>query len=550
MSQASTRAIIGVDSSIASPALLESLRRMNFETRTTEPSRCEFAGLSSLLLSSSDALSSQEMDFVHQGGHLWVFLADVLSNGSDSSLPAITRRFGESEWYIIPERQGWPTLGRTPSEFPAITPLSTLDLPDEHWQVVASVNIGMVHHPVIVAKSCGEGLVICSGIPLSSVQSPNTDLLSLFSALWRVRALSSPLATKEVGVAVVGYGPFGGMGYFHGSASNSTDGLSFVSAVDPDPARRKQAEDDFPGVQTFASVDELAKDLESELVIIATPPLTHFEIAKQLLSAGKHVVVEKPMCLTVAQADELIELATTRGRVLTVNQNRRWDQDFRTIRALVESGELGEVFNIETFVGGFEHPCRAWHSDESVSGGIAYDWGAHHIDWILQLYHETPVEIHTHGHKRKWMEVTNLDQIRIHMVFADGREATFFQSELAGVRKPKFYIQGTKATLVGEYRPIVSEDVAPNHGYVKTQFHHAEAPAELVLATYKGPQGVSITQVPLLAPDRFGLHRNLADHLHLGLPLEVDATEVREVIAVLEQSHAASASVTAFPPSE
>ena len=69
--------------------------------------------------------------------------------------------------------------------------------------------------------------------------------------------------------------------------------------------------------------------------------------------------------------------------MLTVYQNRRWDPDFMAVRRAVETGLLGDVFNVETFVGGYEHPCRTWHSDTAVSGGAGYDWGSHHVDWVL-----------------------------------------------------------------------------------------------------------------------------------------------------------------------
>ena len=106
---------------------------------------------------------------------------------------------------------------------------------------------------------------------------------------------------------------------------------------------------------------------------------------------------------------------------LTVNQNRRWDADFVAVQRAVQAGLLGDLFNVETFVGGFEHPCRAWHSEESVSGGAVYDWGSHHVDWIVQLIGGPPSTVTCHGHKRVWHDVTNLDQLRVRLAWPDGR---------------------------------------------------------------------------------------------------------------------------------
>ncbi len=447
--------------------------------------------------------------------------------------------FEDSEWFLRFTADLPLSLPQHP-EVRVAGPLSIVDLPQEasDSQAIAWVNIAMEDH-VVVARTHvnGVNLIIC-GLPISHLTEANRALVhALVSTTLPQAARRRRSSNSTLGLAVVGYGPYGGMGYFHGSAANATEGLTFVAAVDPSDERRQQASNDFPAIATYDSVEKLAHDDAVDIVVIATPPSSHFELAMAMLQASKHVVVEKPLCLTTAEAEELIRTAEERELVLTVNQNRRWDQDYRTIKYLVETGVLGEVFNIETFVGGFEHPCRAWHSDESVSGGIAYDWGAHHIDWILQLYGSAPLSVHAHGHKRKWFEVTNLDQIRINMTFSEGREATFFQSEIAAFRKPKFYIQGTKGTLVGEYRPITIESVRPVDGYTHETFHHAEAPAHLTLGIYEGERGVSVAEVPLLEPDRNGLHRNLADHLLLGTKLEVDVREVANVITILEKAH-------------
>jgi predicted dehydrogenase len=220
--------------------------------------------------------------------------------------------------------------------------------------------------------------------------------------------------------------------------------------------------------------------------------------------------------------------------VLTVHQSRRWDQDFRAVRAAVDDGMLGQVFNMETFVGGFEHPCRAWHSEDTVSGGTVYDWGSHHIDWILQLFGRGPASVTALGHKRVWHDVTNVDQLRVRMLWDDGREAEFLSSDIAAVRRPKFYIQGTEGTLVGQYRPLSFERLDPALGFVRETAHHAEAPADLVLARYSTGSGVAEIRLPLPPVQPFAFHRNLADHLLLGDPLAVDPSSSRDVVAVLE----------------
>src|SRR5437667_332218 len=345
---------------------------------------------------------------------------------------------------------------------------------------------------------------------------------------------------RNIGVGIVGYGPLGAMGYHHGLGVMRTEGLELVAVVDPSVERRKAAETDFPGVRTYASVSDLVGDDDVEVAFVATPPAHHVALTLALLRAGKHVACEKPLCLTVAEADQIIATATASRRMLTVHQNRRWDPDFVALRRAVGAGLLGEIFNVETFVGGYAHPCRTWHSDTAVSGGAGYDWGSHHVDWVLQLLAGRPRVVQAHGHKRVWHDVTNQDQIRIRMTWPDGREAEFLQSDIAAVRRPKFYVQGTAGTLVGTYRTVTLEAIEPGRGYGATQAHHAEAPAERLLARYESGNGSSATRLPPALEQPFAFHRNLADHLNLGEPLAVTPASVRRVIGVLEAAQRSS----------
>ncbi len=407
-----------------------------------------------------------------------------------------------------------------------------------HPETLAFVSAGFEDHPVVVRRPLGEGQVVVSGLGSEAGALGSPGLARLLA-----RAVAGPSAVgapAAVGVAVVGYGPYGGMGQRHGVACRATTGLDLVAAVDTSDQRRKAAEAEFPGIAVYATVDELLGDDAVDVVVVATPPSSHAPLAARLLDEGRHVVVEKPMCLTASDADDLIRRARANDRVLTVHQNRRWDADYLAVRRAVDGGQLGEVFNVETFVGGFEHPCRAWHSHVPVSGGAVYDWGSHHVDWILQLLGGPPARVSTFGHKRVWHDVTNLDQLRLHLAWDDGREAEFFQSDVAAVRRPKFWVQGTEGTLVGHYRSLVTEAVDPVAGYTRDDHHHAEAPADLVVGRYEPGYGLTETRLPPVREPAHGFHRNLADHLLLGEPLAVTPESVRDVVAVLEASQRSS----------
>lgn len=441
-----------------------------------------------------------------------------------------------TEWFVtLAER---PEAARLEGEVPVTTPLRCLVPVAPGVEVAATTSVRYRHEPTITVRRLGAGRVVTCGV---------ADVVALLDhpVLGRyVRRLlgALPPAVDQVGVAVVGYGPFGGMGYTHGLAVTETEGLRFVAAVDPVPERRAAAEADFPGLRAYGDATDLVADAEVDVAIVATPPAHHADLAVALLAAGKHVVVEKPMCLTVADADRMVGAADANARMLTVHQSRRWDADFVALHRAVERGAIGEVFNVETFVGGFEHPCRAWHSEEAISGGAVYDWGSHHVDWILHLLGGLPERVVATAHKRVWHDVTNADQVTVWMQWADGREATFRQSDVAAVRRPKFYVQGTTGTIEGRYRPLRFERLEAGRGYQASVSHHAEAPVDLRIVRYDGTFGLVEEHLAPPPAPAWGFHRNLADHLLLGEPLAVPPEESRAVVAVLEAAHRASSS--------
>ncbi len=436
-----------------------------------------------------------------------------------------------TEWFIT--LAGGPAAARLEGEVPISSALRALETIDA--ETVATTSIRFRHHPTMAVRGLGRGRIVTSGVAdLDALR--RHDVLGVF--LGRLEHPRSPATTRDLGVAVVGYGPFGGMGYLHGLAATETDGLRLAAAVDTSAERLDAARRDFPDLHTYDDADALAGDDTVDIVIVATPPVFHAPIGLEMLRAGKHVVVEKPMCLTAADADTMLATADQVDRVLTVHQSRRWDRDVLALRRIIDDGLLGEVFNIETFVGGFEHPCRAWHSEASVSGGAVYDWGSHHIDWILRFFDgEPPRRVLTSAHTRVWLDSTNVDQLSVWMQWDDGREATFRQSDIAAIRRPKFYVQGTGGTAAGHYRPLRDERIEAGRGHLDGWHHHAEAPVELSATTYAG-NGVLIDHtIPTAPHPGWGFHRNLADHLLLGEALEVRPEQSRDVVAVLEAAH-------------
>jgi predicted dehydrogenase len=261
-----------------------------------------------------------------------------------------------------------------------------------------------------------------------------------------------------------------------------------------------------------------------------------------MMGAGKHVVCEKPLALTRRETDAMTEMADKQGVHLSCHQNRRWDVDYLAIQQALREGLIGELFYMETFVGGFHHPCGYWHSHDTVSGGLTYDWGAHYLDWIVSLIPDPIRTVTATRHKRVWHDVTNADQERIQLRFAGGQEAEFMHSDIAALRKPKWYLLGTKGAISGQWQDVVEYEPDPLVYFERHSIPATEMPPDLTLYR-RHPSGQIVTQ-KLAVPERrhFGFHRNIADHLLSGEPITAPLSDSVQVVAILEAAARSAAS--------
>lgn len=144
----------------------------------------------------------------------------------------------------------------------------------------------------------------------------------------------------------------------------------------------------YPQVKTYRTLESMLADELVELVIVNTPNYTHYEYAKKALEAGKHVVVEKPFTINVAEAKELIALAKQQNKILSVYQNRRYDSDYKTLKKVIDDKVLGELVEVEMHFDRYrEELSPKQHKEIPGPGtGTLYDLGSHLIDQALQLF--------------------------------------------------------------------------------------------------------------------------------------------------------------------
>ncbi|HOS44791.1 MAG TPA: ThuA domain-containing protein, partial [Armatimonadota bacterium] len=379
--------------------------------------------------------------------------------------------------------------------------------------------------PMAYTRAYGSGRVVylALGHTQQSWRHPEFQKLVIRSIAYGAGA-APPARTVRCGL--LGYGPAFDMGKGHGGWIDATPGMKTVAMCDANPARVEAAKAELPDLLGyFTSLDAMLAMPEVELVVNILPHNLHAPTTLQCLAAGKHVVLEKPFCLTVAEADAMIALARENGVMLSLFHNRRWDGDYLTIKDLIARGLIGEIYHIECGQMGYSQPGFWWRSDKAVSGGIMYDWGAHFLDWILNLMPEAKItQVMGNFQKRVWHAVTNEDFGQAYIRFDNGATADYITSQISASGRPKWRIQGTLGAIEHNGGDITLTSFA------------------------NGVRQDSTVKVTLPGYGSVEYYRNVADHLLMGEELIVTPEQARRVIGVIEAARRSSELGASVPP--
>lgn len=334
---------------------------------------------------------------------------------------------------------------------------------------------------------------------------------------------------QKVGVGIIGYGLAGQV--FHAPLIHSVQGFDIKKIVTS--SNRDKAQTDFPNAQIVASANELMSDPEIELVVIATPNTSHLPLAKQALAAGKHVVVDKPFTNTVQDADELIALAKEKNRLLSVFQNRRWDNDFLTLQACLKSGALGDIFTYEAHYDRFRPEVnRKWREQDLPGSGMLYDLGAHLIDQALFLF-GTPQSVYADLLKQR----PDSDVIDyFHLLLNYDKLRVILHSGII-VKKPgpRFEVHGTKGSFI-KYGLDSQEDTLKVGGRPGDKNWGADKP-EFYAELTTDVNGLTLTgKIETLPGSYEKYYALLLEAVRNNQPLPVTAEDGRNVIKVIEKA--------------
>lgn len=253
-------------------------------------------------------------------------------------------------------------------------------------------------------------------------------------------------STEKKYAAVIGYG---GMGGWHTQHLLKSDVFTLAGIYDINEEKRNLAES--RGIHAYASREELLADPKIELVTVATPNDCHEEIVVAALLAGKNVISEKPVTLTLSSLERMIAVAEKCGKIFTVHQNRRFDVDYLAMKQLHDSGEIGEILDLESRIHGSRGIPSDWRGEKEHGGGMLYDWGIHLIDQALMVLGWDVDAVNC-----RFDHITNEevdDGFRLDLYMKNGSHAYVEVGTYNFIAMPRFYMRGKGGTaLISDWR--------------------------------------------------------------------------------------------------
>ena len=259
-----------------------------------------------------------------------------------------------------------------------------------------------------------------------------------------------------LGVGIIG---FGRIGAEHAAWLAASANARAVAVADATPARQGLARE--RGLRVHATVPALLADPTVSAVLVATPTAMHFDHARLALTAGKHLLVEKPIALDLSQARHLVEQADAAKLVLSVFHNRRWDLDYLTVRRALASGVLGKLINIESRLGQWAScvgPAAReyrpqWRNEATFGGGGLYDWGSHFVDQIWRLlWPAKPLRVFAQLRGNVWTQDCD-DFARVLIDFDNGVAALVEINTTSMHPLERWRIDGTRGSASSPHSP-------------------------------------------------------------------------------------------------
>lgn len=243
-------------------------------------------------------------------------------------------------------------------------------------------------------------------------------------------------------IVVVGYG---GMGSWHTRTIAAIPECNLKGTYDINPERNRVATEN--GVYAYPSFEAVLADPQVDLVTVAIPNDQHKDICIKAMQAGKNVVCEKPVALSSAELQEMIDVANQCGVIFTVHQNRRWDEDYRTVKTMFDNNTLGKVFRIESRVHGSRGIPGDWRNQKEHGGGMVLDWGVHMLDQMDQMMGDRKIKTIFATLSNVTNEAVD-DGFTVLVTYEDGIEWIVEVGTSHFINLPRWYVLGENGSAI------------------------------------------------------------------------------------------------------
>lgn len=250
------------------------------------------------------------------------------------------------------------------------------------------------------------------------------------------------MAEKVIQTGIIGFGLSGKV--FHAPFLHTNPGFQIRSIVE---RHHSNSSSQYPYVRIDSDYHLMLQDDEIELVVICLPNYLHYQVARDCLLAGKHVVIDKPFATTTQEADDLIELAESENLRIFVYHNRRWDGDFRTIQSIISQKTLGEIVEYEAHFDRYRPIINklTWRDENIPGAGILFDLGSHLIDQAMQLFGK-PEGIFADIRKQRSGSLVD-DYFDVHLYYS-GFKAILKAGMMVIKNGPHFIVTGKEGSFI------------------------------------------------------------------------------------------------------
>lgn len=332
-----------------------------------------------------------------------------------------------------------------------------------------------------------------------------------------------------IAVGLIGYGLAGRA--FHAPLIGTVGRLRLAAIV---TSRRDAVAAAWPDARVVADPSALLDDPSIDLVVIATPNATHAPLAQAALTAGKHVVIDKPFATNPSDGEALIELARSGGRVLSVFHNRRWDGDFQTVARLLAEDRVGVPMLYEARWDRFRlAPRSGWKAAGGEGAGLLADLGPHLIDQALRLFGSPDALTADVAAQRQGAGGDDYFELTLHY---GAMRAILSASTLIAAPRPRFAVHGDHGSFV-KYG-VDPQEAAMDAGIQPGSPGFGEEPPT-VFGTLTGPDGAART-VPTLRGDYRRFYEGMADAILNGAPPPVDPADALAGLRLIELARRSS----------